>query len=127
MPALVYPSGDFQPFTKILSSEVNGKFNSISTLLNTTKLNDTNLQDRGISWVKLTLQTASQVAVTDTLGALTVTQTLPLANGGLGFSPTLTTTNVGQVVQVNDLGTALTLGSVPSSPPVQLYTFYRLA
>ena len=49
MPTLSYPSGDFQPFTKILSAEVNGKFNAIRTLLNTTKLDSTNVQQYGLT------------------------------------------------------------------------------
>ncbi len=125
MPQLVYPSGDFQPFTKILSAEVNGKFNAIKTLLNTTKLNDDNLQDQGISWTKLTLQAASQVAVTNTLGALTYTAVLPVSNGGLGFAPTLTTTDANLVVQVNQAGTALTLSTTPEPGTSKIYSFYR--
>lgn len=127
MPALVYPTGPFQPFTKILSSEVNGKFSAITDLLNITKLNDTNIQDRGISWIKLTLETASQVAVTDTLGALTVAAFLPTANGGLGFIFTPSTLDIGQVVQVNQAGTALTIDTVPDAPTGKIYAFYRFS
>lgn len=122
---LVYPTGDFVPFTKILSSEVNGKFNAITTLLNVTKLSDTNLQDHGISWVKLTLQAVSQVAVTDTLGQLTVSPFLSSANGGLGFAFTSTTLNANLVVQGNSTGSALTLGTVPIAPALKVYSFYR--
>lgn len=49
MPALVYTPADFVPFTKILSADVNSKFTSIQTLLNTTKLDDDNIQDDGIT------------------------------------------------------------------------------
>lgn len=122
---LTYPTGDFVPFTKILSSEVNGKFTAISTLLNTTKLSDTNLQDHGISWVKLTLQAVSNVAVTDTLGQLTVSSFLSSANGGLGFVFASTTLNASKVVQSNAGGTALTLDVVPSGPGSKIYNFYR--
>lgn len=121
MPALVYPTGNFVPFTKILSSEVNGKFNAITTLLNVTKLNDANLQDHGISWGKLTLQAVSQVAVTDTLGQLTVSAVLPASNGGLGFSFTSTTLNANLVVQANSSGSALTLDVVPAPPSLKMY------
>lgn len=121
---LIYPTGDFQPFTKILSAEVNGKFNAISTLLNTTKLSDTNLQDHGISWGKLTLQTSVQVAVTDTLGQLTVAPFITSAQGGLGFSYVPTTLDINKVVQVNGTGTALTIGSV-TSPGISMYQYSR--
>lgn len=118
---LVYPTGEFVPFTKILSSEVNGKFNAITTLLNVTKLSDTNLQDHGISWAKLTLQAVSQVAVTDTLGQLTTSAVLPSANGGTGFAFVSTSLNSGLVVQANAAGTALTLDVVPTPPSIKMY------
>lgn len=122
---LVYPTGDFVPFTKILSSEVNGKFNAITTLLNVTKLSDTNLQDHGISWGKLTLQTVSNVAVTDTLGQLTVSAFLAAANGGLGFSFAPTTLNANKAVVANSSGSALTLSALVTDPGNKIYNFYR--
>lgn len=122
---LVYPTGPFQPFTKILSAEVNGKFDAISTLLNTTKLSDTNVQQNGLSWNRLTLQTSVQVAVTDTLGQLTVTSVLPAGNGGTGFAFVSTTLNANLVVQGNSAGSALTLSVVPTPGPNKIYTFYR--
>lgn len=118
---LIYPTGDFQPFTKILSAEVNGKFNAITTLLNTTKLSDTNVQQNGLSWDRLTLQVSSQVAVTNTLGQLTVTAILPAINGGLGFSFASTTLNAGLVVQANSTGSALTIDAGPTPPSVKMY------
>ncbi len=124
---LVYPTGNFVPFTKILSSEVNGKFNAITTLLNTTKLSDTNLQDHGISWIKLTLQAVSQVAVTDTLGQLTVTPFITSPQGGTGFAYTPTTLDISKVLQVNSTGTALTLDAVPSPPVLNILSYYNFA
>jgi hypothetical protein len=118
---LTYPTGDFVPFTKILSSEVNGKFTAISTLLNTTKLSDTNLQDQGISWTKLTLQAVSKVAVTDTIGQLTVVTSLSTVLGGLGFSYTPTSVDAAKVMQVNAAGSALTLDTTPVSPSIKMY------
>lgn len=125
MPALSYPTGDFQPFTKILSSEVNGKFSAIKTLLNTTKLDSTNIQQNGLSWDRLTTQTSLQVAVTNTLGQLTVTPFITTAQGGLGFTYAATTADTQKVLQVNSTGTALTFGAVPSGPGQQIYNFYR--
>lgn len=51
MPLLVFTSTGFPfvPFTKIFSADVNQTFNDIKTLLNTTKLDDTNLQNAGIT------------------------------------------------------------------------------
>lgn len=60
MPALTYSIADFVPFTKIQSGDVNTKYNEIATLLNTTKLDDDNLQDQGITRAdKLALSTTA--------------------------------------------------------------------
>lgn len=118
---LIYPYPDFQPFTKILSAEVNGKFNAISTLLNVTGLSDTNVQQNGLSWNRLTLQTSMQVAVTDTLGQLTVTPILPAINGGLGFSFAASTLSASLVMQTNSAGSALTLAATVAPPTERVY------
>lgn len=123
MPTLTYPSGPFTPFTKILSSEVNGKFDAITTLLNTTKLDSTNVQQGGLTYDRLAVQTSVQVVVTDTLGVATVAQFLPPVNGGFGFSFTPTTVNASQVLQVNSAGTALTFGTTPESPAGKMYAW----
>lgn len=65
MPLLTIPT-TFTAYTKIKSSEVNANFSAISTLLNTTKLDGTNIQNAGID---LTTK---------------VTGVLPKANGGTG-------------------------------------------
>lgn len=48
MPVLSIPN-TFVPFTKIVSAQVNANFTAITTLLNTTKLDDTNIQNAGIT------------------------------------------------------------------------------
>lgn len=56
MPLLSYTAitdYPFQPFTKIYSSDINAMFAAIQTLLNTTKLDNTNIQNLGISATKL--------------------------------------------------------------------------
>lgn len=69
MPALTYSIADFQPFTKIKSSEVNTKFTEIQTLLNTTKLDDDNIQDDGITRsTKLAATTANTFQINDGSG-----------------------------------------------------------
>lgn len=51
MPLLTYTSSDFPftPFTKIYSADINTCLNDIKTLFNTTGLDDTNLQNAGIT------------------------------------------------------------------------------
>jgi hypothetical protein len=121
MPALSYPTGDFQPFTKILSSEVNGKFNAIKTLLNTTKLDSTNVQQNGLSWDRLTTQTASYLAATDVTGHLTVQAVATVAQGGTGINYAPVLADASKVLQVNQAGSALTFDSVPLSPSLRMY------
>lgn len=123
MPALSYPTGDFVPFTKILSSEVNGKFNAIRTLLNTTKLNFDNIQTGGLLYNNMTVTTSLQIVGTDSAGVMTTQPIVLVSQGGLGFSPVLSTLNAAQVVQVNQAGTALTLGVVPATPSLQMYNW----
>ena len=49
MPALTYSDGDFATNDTMSSTVFNNKFNAVSTLLNTTKLDDDNIQDAGIT------------------------------------------------------------------------------
>jgi hypothetical protein len=142
MPALVYPTSDFQPFTKILSSEVNGKFNAIRTLLNTTGLDTTNVQVNGLARNRLTTDTAYTVVANDASGNMTTVPAvtfgavyydtnarvaagaLPTQAGGLGTTFTVATTDIGKVLQVNPAGTGLTLSTL-LDPGSLIYRFYR--
>ncbi len=123
MPALVYPSGNFVPFTKILSSEVNGKFNAITTLLNTTKLDSTNVQLNGLTRDRLALGTSNHVVINDVTGNLSSEATLATSRGGLGFAPTLPA-NPGDTIQVDSLGTSLVLTTAPVPPSIRVYSAY---
>lgn len=126
MPALVYPTSDFQPFTKILSSEVNGKFNSIKTLLNTTKLDYQNIQTGGLHYDNMTITTSMQIVGTNSAGNMTTQPVILASQGGTGFAYTPSSLDVAKVVQVNQSGTALTLDVVPSGPSANLYSFYHI-
>jgi hypothetical protein len=121
MPALTYPTSDFVPFTKILSSEVNGKFNAITTLLNTTGLNSTNIQVAGLNYNLMTITTSLQIVGTSSAGVMT-TQALVLASqGGTGFAFASTTLNANLVVQANSAGSALTLSAAVQVPTEKVY------
>jgi hypothetical protein len=143
LPALVFPTGDFQPFTKILSSEVNGKFNAIKTLLNTTKLDSTNVQQYGLSLDRLNgvvvngfiaddasghvvalTTSANQTVYTSTNGVVTVGQ-LPAIAGGTGLSYVLTSVDTGKVLQVNATGSALTFDTTPPPATDKVLAFYN--
>ena len=126
MPALVYSSSGFPftAYTKILSADVNSCFTDIRTLLNTTGLDDTNLQNAGITRsTKLKTGTASYVLINDGSGAMSEEATLATSRGGLGVA--LTPSTPGQVIAVNSGGTAFTLQVVPNPPAMNVFNFYR--
>lgn len=115
MPTLTYPTSDFVPYTKILSADVNGKFNAIKTLLNTTKLDSTNVQQYGLTRDRLAAGTANHVVINDSSGYMSSEAQLATTRGGIGFSPTLSAANAGKTVGVNDAGNALELRTPEAS------------
>ena len=126
MPTLVYPTGDFQPFTKILSSDVNGKFNAVTTLLNTTKLDSTNVQQYGLTRDRLAADaTPSSIVINDGSGNISSTLILPTTQGGTGINYTPSAADVTKVLQVNAAGTAFTVGTSPIPPALNIFSFYR--
>lgn len=125
MPILTYPTSDFVPFTKILSSEVNGKFNSIKTLLNVTGLNSVNVQVGGLNYNLMTVTTSLQIVGTSSAGVMTTQAVVLASQGGTGFAFASTTLNANLVVQANSTGSALTLSTVPLSPSDKIFAFYR--
>lgn len=68
MPSLVYTSSGFPftPFTKILSGDMNQCFTDIKTLLNTTKLDASNLQDLGVTTAKIANGAVGTTQLADT-------------------------------------------------------------
>lgn len=59
MPTFAYSNSDFVAFTKARASDVNTRFNDIKTFFNTTKLDDSNLQNAGITPTTKLNQTGS--------------------------------------------------------------------
>jgi hypothetical protein len=144
VPTLTYPTGDFQPFTKILSSEVNGKFDAIKTLLNVTKLNSDNVQVNGLTRDRLATGTANAVVVNATSGGgmselasvnnaavyfnasgVPSAGTLPVTSGGTGQAFALTGDDANKVLTVNDAGTGFELAASAADPTTKIYAFYR--
>ncbi len=71
MPSLTYSVSDFVAFTKIRAADVNSRFTDIKTLLNTTKLDDDNIQAAGITRAtKLKTGTAWAIVSNNTTGAM---------------------------------------------------------
>src|SRR5574343_650306 len=121
MPNLSYTVADFIPFTKLLSADVNSRFNDIKTLLNTTKLDTTNIQQYGIARDRIAGGTANYAIYNDASGYLTQAASLPTTAGGLGFIPTISAGNAGKVVGVNDAGSALELRSPESAVIIEQF------
>jgi hypothetical protein len=120
---LSYTESDFEPFTKILASAANSKFNDVKSRLNwdgttaTTGLGDDNLQSNTVSGggltraTKLKVGTANYVLINDSNGKISEEAQLNTTRGGIGFSPTVSLANAGKAVVVNDAGSALALGT----------------
>lgn len=134
MPNLVYTSSDFPftPFTKIYSTDVNQCFNDIKTLLNTTKLNSTNIQVHGLtrqtSSSNIAAGTANHVVINDANGDFSSEAQLALSRGGTGLNVVPGSHMPGDVVQINLAGTALEV-SAPTGVPASLriFQFYNFS
>lgn len=126
MPALVYSYADFVANTKILSAQVNAKFNDIKTLLNTTKIDDDNIQNAGITRAtKLKLGTASHVVINDGTGAMSSEAQLSTTRGGTGVNLSLSAADALKVLQVNAGGTAFEINPIPESTAGKFYNLGR--
>lgn len=135
MPLLSYSAitnYPFQPFTKIYSSDINSMFSTIQTLLNTTKLDQTNVQAHALtrytSASALVAGTANYAVYNDANGDLTEAAQLPTAQGGLGAN--LTPAGIAdssKVIAVNAAGNAFQLQVVPQSPGGNIFNYYQFS
>ena len=126
MPLLSYSYADFTPNTVIQSAQVNAKFNDIKTLLNTTKLDDTNIQNAGLTRAtKLKTGTANYVLINDGTGAMSEEAALSPTRGGLGTSLTLTGADTGKPLVVNGSGTGFDATNAPETVSGKLYMYNR--
>lgn len=106
----------FQPFSKIYSADINAMFATLTTLLNTTKLDSLNVQAHGLvrngATSNLAAGTANYVVYNDSNGDLTEAAQLPTAQGGLGANLTPSSSlQAGQAIVVNSTGTGFQLSS----------------
>lgn len=103
MPLLSYSVADFVPGTKIRSADVNSRFNDIKVLFNTTGLDDTNIQNAGITRAtKLKTGTANYVLINASDGTMSEEQKLAISRGG--------TNAVTAAAAFNNLSPMTTLG-----------------
>lgn len=134
MPLLSYAAitdWPFQPFTKIFSADINLMFSTIQTLLNTTKLDSTNIQVHGLtrytSSSNLAAGTANFAVYNDSNGDLTEAAQLPTALGGLGANLTPSSSiQAGQAIVVNSSGTGFQLSSA-SGASAGIFNYYNFS
>lgn len=131
MPLLSYSAitdYPFQPFTKIYSADINLMFSTIQTLLNTTGLDDTNVQIHGLtrngSSSRIKAGTANYVVINDSNGDFAEEAQLATSRGGTGLNIVPGNQNPGDVIQVNSTSTGLTLAAPTAVPAsVRIFTF----
>jgi hypothetical protein len=93
-------------------------------LLNTTGLDDTNLQNAGITRAtKLKTGTANYVVINGSDGKMSEEQYLAVSRGGLGTALTPSGGNNGYTVQSN--GSTFVLAPPSNTPASNVYNFYR--
>lgn len=125
MPLLTYSYPDFTPNTVMSSAQVNAKYNDIKTLLNTTGLDDTNLQAAGITRsTKLKAGTANYVLINDSDGKMSEEAQLATTRGGLGVSLSPSVADSGKVLQIDNTG-AFVIASAPESPGNKIFNVSR--
>ncbi len=95
---------------------MNGKFNAITTFLNTTKIDTTNVQLNGLALTRLALGTANTAVYYDATGNPVATSQLPILNGGTGLSVVAGSQTAGDVVQINPGLTGFTVGPLTAIP-----------
>lgn len=133
MPALSYAAitdYPFQPFTKIYSSDINAMFATLTTLLNTTKLDYTNVQVHGLTRQgtssNIAAGTANHVVINDSNGDFSSEATLATSRGGLGANLTPSSpTQAGQAIVVNGAGTGFELAA-GSAAAVNIFMYRNL-
>lgn len=138
MPNLSYSVADFVPLTKILSADVNSRFQDIKSRFNwdgttaTTGLGDSNIISNSVSGngltraTKLKPGTANFVVINDGTGKMSEEVTLNVSRGGTGLAIVPGSQNPGDVLQVNSTSSALVIGAptgVPAS--LRLYQFQQ--
>lgn len=140
---LVYTIPPYIPFTKILSASANKDKSDIQSRINwaggvdaATGLGDDNIQSNVVAGggltraTKLKPGTPNYIVVNDGSGNMSETAIIPTANGGTGVALTVSGHSPGEVVQVNNAGTALEIAPAAGSTTAQstkLFSYYRFS
>lgn len=124
MPALTIPFS-FTPFTVIRSSQVNADFNAVVTLLNTTKLDSTNIQVAGIARDRIAAGTPNQFVTNDGSGNLSSQAIITTQQGGTGLNYTPIPGDANKVLSVDGTGSFLQFAA-PSVSSQGLFYLNRI-
>lgn len=125
MPSLTIPN-TFSAGTLIQSAQVNANFTAIASLLNTTKLDSTNIQLNGLTRNRLALGTANYVLINGADGNMSEEAQLSLTRGGTGASLSISTGDAGKAIVVNPAETGLQLSVIPGTVAGNLFNYNRL-
>lgn len=143
MPTFAYSNSDFVAFTKARAADVNTRFSDIKTFFNTTKLDDDNIQNAGITRAtKLKVGTAESVVTNSSTGTMSevtlannttvyknnsgtlVSGQLSALAGGTGQSFDTSTFQTDDVIKIT-AGGVFTVGATPTPAPIKVFSFYR--
>lgn len=132
MPTFSWTVSPYTPFTKILSANVNQDKTDVQTFLNTTKLDDANIQVNGLtrngSSSKLKSGTANYVLINDSSGNMSEEAQLALSRGGTGLNVVPGNQNSGDVLQINPGLTGFTVGAPTAvAASLRVYQFNSFA
>jgi hypothetical protein len=118
-----YQDGDI-----LLEADLDAMRSALHTFFNTTKIDDDNIQNAGITRAtKLKLGTANHVVINDGTGAMSSEASLAVSRGGTGLSLSLGAGDANKVMAVNSGGSALELRDTPESPISRIYAFNNFA
>ncbi len=129
MPVFSFTVSSYIPFTKILSANINSDKADIVTFLNTTKIDDSNIQNAGITRsTKLKPGVADYVVINSGTGTMSEEAQLSPVRGGLGVSVVPGSQSPGDIPQINSTSTGFTVGP-PSAVAASLrvYQFYNFS
>lgn len=97
---------------------------SIQTFVNTTKLDDSNLQDAGITRAtKLKVGTVNHVLINAADGTMSSEAALSQTRGGTGLGLSLTIADAGKTLVVNPAGSAFALTTAAETPLSKVFAF----
>lgn len=118
-----YADGDI-----LLEADLDAIRTSIQTFFNTTKIDDDNIQNAGITRAtKLKAGTASHVLINDGSGLMSSESALAASRGGTGLSVTLSAADANKVIAVNSSGSAFEVAVPQMSVAGKCFAYLNFA